>query len=106
MDRLAQINEAQILNEISSDLLLETTRTLAQWVRHSGTAQERDAVRYVKQILDTHGLRTTLFEHPALISYPIRASLAVIGEEGRVIQSFDCLGTALSVSAELEAELV
>ena len=35
--------------------------------------------------LDEYGLRTTLLTHPALVSYPLASSLAVIDEAGRVV---------------------
>ena len=107
MNASARIDEAQLLDEVSQDLLWETTRTMAQWVRHSGTVEERESFDYVRQTLDQYGLRTTLFEHPALISYPLQASLAVIDEAGQVIRALDCLGTAFSASTDrLEAKVV
>lgn len=107
MNATMNINEAQILDQISQERLWETTSIIAQWTRHSGTKEERESFNYIQQTLDNYGLRTTLLEHPALVSYPLRSSLDIINEAGHVIQSFNCLGTAFSASVDkLEAELV
>jgi hypothetical protein len=107
MNASANINEAQILDQISREHLWETTRTIAQWVRHSGTKEERESFNYIQQTLEKYGLRTTLLEHPALISYPLESSLAIIDEAGQVIRSIDCLGTSFGTRADnLEAEVV
>jgi len=60
--------EDQLQTAVSRDHLWETTCTLAQWQRHSGTESERAAFAYVQETLDGYGLRTTLLEHPALVS--------------------------------------
>lgn len=107
MSTKANVNESQLLDQISRDHLWETTSTIAQWVRHSGTEDEKKSFEYIQQTLDNYGLRTTLLEHPALISYPLEASLTVVDEAGEDIQTYPCLGTAFSVSVdEFEAEIV
>jgi hypothetical protein len=100
-------HETRLLNSISREALWETNRTIAGWTRNSGTAEERAAFAYVQETLDGYGMDTHLLEHPALISYPLKASLATIGGDGQAGHVFDCLGTAFSRSVEnLEAELV
>lgn len=107
MNASIKINETQVLDQISQEYLWQTTSTIAQWTRHSGTKEERESFTYIQQTLDEYGLRTTLLEHPALISYPLEANLAIVDEAGDVIQSIDCLGTSFSTSANnLEAEVV
>lgn len=107
MSTKANINETRLLDQISRDHLWETTSTLAQWVRHSGTEDEKKSFEYIQQTLDNYGLRTTLLEHPALISYPLEANLAVVNEAGEDIQAYTCLGTAFSASVDkFEAEIV
>ncbi|MEZ4862070.1 MAG: M28 family peptidase [Caldilineaceae bacterium] len=99
--------EAHLLTQVSSTQLWQTTSTLAQWERHSGTASERMAFDYVQQTLNDYGLRTTLLEHPALVSYPLDATLAVLDAQGNPVQTIACLGTAYSASVEdLAAEVV
>ncbi|MCB0125208.1 MAG: M28 family peptidase, partial [Caldilineaceae bacterium] len=93
--------------QISTDRLWETNGQIAQWVRHSGTEEERAAFDYVQQTLDAYGLQTTLLEHPALVSYPLKASLSIIDGDDSVLVPYEALGTAYSVSTEgLEAEVV
>lgn len=99
--------EAELLTAVSRDHLGETVSTLAQWQRHSGTASERAAFDYVQATLDGYGLRTTLLEHPALVSYPIDATLTLLDEQGAAVRDYRCLGTAYSASTDaLEAEVV
>ncbi|MEP7198608.1 MAG: M28 family peptidase [Chloroflexota bacterium] len=58
-------------------------------------------------MLEAYGLRTTLLEHPALISYPLESRLEVISAEGQTLHHYTCLGHAFSASMDgLEAEVV
>ena len=99
--------EQQLVDAVSAETLMENNRAIAQWARHSGTSEEREAFAYVQAKLDEYGLRTTLLTHPALISYPLESSLAVVGGAGDVLAEYATLGTAYSASADgLEAELV
>ena len=77
------ITEAELLDQVSRDHLWATNSAIAQWTRNSGTDEERQAFQYVHDTLQSYGLRTTLLEHPALISYPLRSSLTVIAEPER-----------------------
>jgi len=99
--------ESDLLAQISTDHLWETNQRIAQWVRHSGTEEERAAFAYVQQTLDEYGLQTTLLEHPALVSYPLAASLAIIDNEGNSLAEYAALGTAYSTSTDgLDAQVV
>lgn len=101
-----QTLESQLVAAVSREELWETNQAIAQWVRHSGTDEEREAFAYVQSKLDEYGLRTTLLEHPALVSYPLEASLRVTTNDGTTLQ-VNCLGTAFSASVDnLEAEVV
>lgn len=99
--------ESELLAQVSRDHLWETNRTIAQWVRLSGSPAEHQAVAYLKERLEEYGLRATLLEHPALISYPLESTLEVIDDEGRALRRYPCLSHAFSASAGgLEAEVV
>ncbi|GIV79697.1 M28 family peptidase [Litorilinea aerophila] len=101
------VDENQLLAQISRERLWETNSTIARWNRHSGTDEEREAFRYVQGLLDEYGLQTTLLEHPALISYPLDASLTLLDDAGAPLATIPCLGTAYSATVEgLEAEVV
>ncbi|MDI9549626.1 MAG: M28 family peptidase [Chloroflexota bacterium] len=103
----ARQREAALTAQVSRDNLMEINTTLAQWVRNSGTPEERQAFDYMQQLLDGYGLETTLLEHPAFISYPLEASLTIWGGAGEPDVAVTCLGTAMSVSADaLEAEVI
>lgn len=99
--------EQALAAAVSADDLWQTVSTIAQWERHSGTESERAAFAYVQQTLDGYGLRTTLLEHPALISYPLTANLARVDDKGSAVGEYTCLGTAYSASTdELVATVV
>ena len=99
--------ETRLLNSVSREALWETNRTIAGWTRNSGTAEERAAFAYVQKTLDGYGMETHLLEHPALISYPLAATLATLNRDGQETTHFECLGTAYSRSTEaLDAEVV
>jgi hypothetical protein len=98
---------AELVQLVSRDHLMETNRQIAQWVRISGSREERQAFEYVQAQLQAFGLRTTWLEHPALISYPLESSLQVIDDVKQVVVNIPCLGHAFSASIEnLEAEIV
>ena len=99
--------EKRLMEKVDSDKLWANAAQLAQWVRHSGTAEEREAFAYVKDVLDSYDVRTTMLEHPALISYPLHAELAILDNQSHPIHTYRCLGTAHSASVDaLEAEVV
>ena len=99
--------EQQLVDAVSAERLMENNGAIAQWPRHSGTVEERAAFTYVQAKLDEYGLRTTLLEHPALISYPLASSLAVIDADGNALAEYETLGTAYSASTDgLDAPLV
>lgn len=98
--------EAEVVHQISRENLWETNRKIAEWVRLSGSQDERAAFEYAKGLLDAYGLRTTWLEHPAFISYPLEASLELI-EGRRVLHRYACLSHAFSASVqELEGEVI
>lgn len=99
--------ETDLLSSVSRQILWDTNSTIAGWQRNSGTDEERAAFDYVQKTLDGYGLRTSRLAHPALISYPLEATLATLTAHGEETAHFACLGTAFSSSVEaLEAELV
>ena len=103
----AEEREAALVGQVSRDALMEVNSTLAQWVRNSGTPEERQAFDYMQRLLDGYGLHTTLLEHPALISYPLEARLTILGENGSPDVAVSCLGCAMSASVDgLEAEVI
>jgi hypothetical protein len=100
-------DEKELLRRVSRENLLKTNTEIAQWVRLSGSADERAAFRYVQEQMDAYGLQTTWLEHPALISYPLDATLQVIDADGNALTSFRCLSHSFSASIEnLTCEIV
>lgn len=73
----------QVREEISIDRLLETAHAIARWERLSGSQEELEAFRYLKQRLEDYGYATRLLSCDAYISLPVRCRLRVNGEEVR-----------------------
>ena len=67
--------ERELCDDVSRERLMDMTGRLAGWVRHSGTAPEREAAEYLRGLLDGWGLRTELLTHDAYISLPGPAHL-------------------------------
>jgi len=65
------------IDEVSADRLMHDTAAIAQWVRLSGSDDERKAFDYVSETLQTAGLRTTFYEPTCLVSLPVSGSLVV-----------------------------
>ncbi len=79
--------ERAVLAAVSSEKLMEYTRTIAQWVRLSGSPEERKAFDYVQKELDSYGFTTHLYEAESYISLPEKATLEIIAPEQREIQA-------------------
>lgn len=69
--------EAKIIGSVSSERLMSDTETIGQWVRLSGTEEERASFDYVEDVLRELGLETTRHMGWAYISLPEGADLSV-----------------------------
>ena len=76
-------HEQALIDEVSTDRLMEATRAIAQWVRLSGTPEEAAAFDWIEQRLKRFGLETHRYEHPALVSWPESASLTATFAHGQ-----------------------
>lgn len=92
--------------EVSSALLDRHTRAISQWVRLSGTEDERRAFSYVRSELESYGYEIDEYESEALIGYPGDSSLEVLAPDRFEVP---CNGYSLSPATSAEgilAELV
>src|SRR5947209_13892713 len=69
--------EKELVQEVSIDRLMETTRTIAQWIRLSGSEDEMRAIEYVRGLLDRYGFTTQVITHDAYLSLPGNASIVL-----------------------------
>lgn len=69
--------EGKIIGSVLSERLMSDTETIAQWVRLSGTEEERASFDYVEDVLRGLGLETTRHMGWAYISFPEGADLSV-----------------------------
>lgn len=75
-------HEQALVDEVATDQLMESTRSIAQWVRHSGTPDEARAFAWIEQTLRAYGLETARYQHPGLVSWPESASLVITHANG------------------------
>ena len=52
-------DEQALVEAVSSQGLMDSTRTIAQWVRLSGTPEEARAFDWIESQLQAYGLKTT-----------------------------------------------
>ncbi|HLG63575.1 MAG TPA: M28 family metallopeptidase [Ktedonosporobacter sp.] len=84
MTTLSSIEQA-IVQAVSRERLMADTQAIAQWVRLSGTEDERKAFEYIASMLRQCGVEPTLYTGYGLISLPISAQLRAGQKELRAI---------------------
>ncbi len=72
--------EKFVVDSVSRERLMQDTETLAQWVRLSGSEEEREAFDFVEEALRGLGLETERYMGRAYVSLPEAAEVAVEGE--------------------------
>ena len=101
-------SEQELIAAVSTERLMEATRTIARWVRLSGTPEEARAFDWIEGQLRAIGVEVVRYSFPALVSWPESASLRVT-TAGGTTEELACAthGFAASTPAEgLEGELV
>ncbi len=99
--------ESTLMNAVSTDELMNSTRSIAQWVRLSGTDEEAESFDWIEGKLKEYGLEVNRYAHPALVSWPESASLEILGDSGS--ESIHCATHAFATSTPdggIEGELV
>jgi hypothetical protein len=66
-----------LLSNVSAQRLMETTATIAQWERLSGSAGERRAFDFIQSELESLGYECTRYHPVCLVSLPREASLYI-----------------------------
>jgi hypothetical protein len=97
-----KINE--IIAKVDTQRLMQTTETIAQWQRLSGTDDERKAFDFIQQELENLGYICERHHPVCLVSIPLRATLQIVGQSDTV----PCITHSFSVSTPsdgLELEL-
>jgi len=91
------------IDEVSVDEAMRHTAAIAQWVRLSGTDDERAAFDYIDGELRGYGLTTRLHLPTCLVSLPISGSLRVGDENiaGCITHSFSISTGAEGLAGEL-----
>ena len=73
--------EEQIRDNISGDDAFATVERLSQLVRLSGNEDERQGIDYLTGKLDEYGVSYKLHEPTLFVSWPLKATLRVLGEQ-------------------------
>jgi len=100
--------ERALVEAVSAEELMESTRTIARWVRLSGTLDEARAFDWIEARLRANGLEVNRYHHPALVSWPESAALTVVAGGGAPVR-VPCATHAFAVSTPpggLEGDLV
>ncbi len=101
-------HEQALIDDVSTDQLMEATQTVAGWVRLSGTPEEAKAFDWIEQRLQGYDLETRRYTHPALVSWPLSASLTATfsgGQSDEIRCATHAFATATGPSG-LEGEIV
>ena len=94
----------ELLGEVSADQLMEYNRNIAQWVRLSGSEEERKSFDYIASVIESWGIKYDRYDTVCLVSLPGPASLQIVGSE-----SLPCITHSFSTTTGaggIEAELV
>lgn len=95
--------EGTVAGHVSGEYLMDHVRQLARWSRHAGTPDEREAVEYLRQVMEGYGYTTRVLWHDAYISLPVSSR---IEWAGRTVPSITHSFGRPSLAGGLEAEVI
>src|SRR5262249_51772626 len=93
LDPMLDGPEAELLNAVSADELIDLTAQISAEVRLSGSPEELRALQLAESKLAAWGFRTRLLEHDGYISLPGPARLEVAG-----LGELECITHSFAVS--------
>jgi hypothetical protein len=85
--------ERSLVEAVSSETLMHSTTTIAQWLRLSGSEEEARAFDWVGETCRGYGMRVERHTADVLVSWPGKATLELLGPAGR---SFPCITHAFA----------
>ena len=92
----------KINQELNTDRMVDSVRTIGSWHRYTGTPQGEAFVDYLTGELDKSGIPYTVEKYPMYTSLPLSAELALPGEA-----PIRLIGDVFSADADgLEGELI
>ena len=74
-----------LISEISTDQMMEHLQEFSRWKKLAGTTEEAQSLNYIRGVLNSYGLKTTLLYHDAFISLPEAAHLDFNGKRFKAI---------------------
>jgi hypothetical protein len=93
----ASETERDLLARVLGSELMANTQKIAAWTRLSGSAEESEAAEFVRKKLSDYGVRAEIITHDALISLPVKASLALVSPS-RPAPEFVCITHSFGVA--------
>ncbi|MGA7671471.1 MAG: M28 family peptidase [Nitrolancea sp.] len=93
----------ELLGEVSADQLMEYNENIAQWVRLSGSDEERKSFDYIASVIESWGIKYERYNPICLVSLPGPATLQIVGGDSLpcITHSFSTTTGAAGVEAEL-----
>ncbi|GIW03987.1 MAG: peptidase M28 [Thermomicrobiales bacterium] len=101
--------EAALREDVSPARLAAHLEVFSKLFRDSGSEDERRAAQYVAGTVRTYGLDVNILEFDSLISWPLDATLVVLGEHGEDVERIPVRTRSFSAATPpegIEAELV
>ena len=83
-----------LISEISTDQMMEHLQEFSRWKKLAGTTEEAQSLNYIRGVLNSYGLKTTLLYHDAFISLPEAAHLDFNGKRFKAITHSMALPTS------------
>ena len=83
-----------LVSEISTDQMMEHLQEFSRWKKLAGTTEEAQSLNYIRGVLNSYGLKTTLLYHDAFISLPEAAHLDFNGKRFKAITHSMALPTS------------
>lgn len=98
--------ERSIQQTISADEAWQTVVTLSDTIRLSGNEDEARAIAYLRSKLDSYGVESTLHTPTLFVSWPLGATLRVLGADGFAVAAKTPAMSVSTEGTEVEGELV
>ncbi len=98
--------EQKILQEVSSERLMQHTNEISKYVRISGSDDEAKSLEYVKKTLRGYGFKVHEHHAEAYIGYPVAAWLSITEPETRKIDGASASLAPSTQTNGIQSEIV
>ncbi len=60
-----------LISEISTDQMMEHLQEFSRWKKLAGTTEEAQSLNYIRGVLNSYGLKTTLLYHAEIETFTL-----------------------------------